>query len=58
MQKINHIMNTMLAIYAKKEFSTDDKYYEVKDHYHYIGKYWVTAYSVCNLIFKKPKKFL
>ena len=39
MQKINHIMNTMLAIYAKKEFSTDDKYYEVKDHYHYIGKF-------------------
>ena len=38
MQKINHIMNTMLAIYAKKEFSTDDKYYEVKDHYHYNMK--------------------
>ena len=50
-QKVCHI--------SKKSFSTDDnnkKYYKVKDHCHYTGKYRGAAYDICNLRYKIPKE--
>ena len=45
------------VIYAKKEFNADDtKYYKVKDHCHYTGKYRGAAYDICNIRCKTPKK--
>ena len=44
---------------CKKEFSTDGndkKYYKVRDHYHYTGKYRVTAHNIWNLRYKTPKE--
>ena len=44
---------------CEKESSTDDndkKYYKVKDHCHYTGKYRGADYSVCNLRYKSPKE--
>ena len=37
---------------CKKGFSTDGgnkKYFKVKDHCHYTGKYRGVAYDICNL---------
>ena len=39
---------------CKKTFSTDDskkKYFKVKDHCHYTGKYRGPANDICNLIY-------
>ena len=43
---------------CKKKFSTDDnkKYYKVRDHCHYTGKYRGAAHDICNLIYKIPKE--
>ena len=51
-QKVFHIY--------KKEFSTDNedhgiafkKYYKVRDHCHYTGKYRDAAHHICNLRYK------
>ena len=46
---------------CKKRFSTDDnnkKYYKVRDHCHYTGKYSGAAHDVCNLRYKIPKEIL
>ena len=44
----------------KKEFSTDDddnkKYFKVRDHCHFIGKYGGAAHDICNLRYKTPKE--
>ena len=41
----------------KKEFNTDDKkYYKVKDHCHYTGKYRGAAHNICNLRYRIPKE--
>ena len=43
----------------QKGFSTDDdkkKYFKVKDHCHYTGKYRVAAHNICNLRYKTPKE--
>ena len=51
MQKVCHI--------CKRIFSTDynnKKYYKVKDHCHYTGKYIGAAYDICNLRYKIPKE--
>ena len=41
---------------CKKEFSSNDKkYYKVRDHCHYTGKYRGAAH---NLRYKAPKKFM
>ena len=43
---------------CKKKFSTDDKnkkYYKVRDHCHYTGKYRGAADDICNLRYKTPK---
>ena len=48
-QKVCHI--------CKKGFSTDDsnkKYFKVKYHCHYTGKYVGPAPSICNLKYKTP----
>ena len=43
---------------CKKVFSTDDddnkKYYKVRDHCHYTGKYRGAAHDICNLRYKTP----
>ena len=49
---------------CKKGFSTDDengiafnkKYFKVKDHCHYTGKYSGAVHSTCNLRYKTPKE--
>ena len=42
---------------CKKEFDTNDKkYYKVKDHCHYTGKYRDAAHNICNLRYKIPKE--
>ena len=46
---------------CKKRFSTDDnnkKYYKVRDHCHYTGKYRGAAHDICNLRYKIPKEIL
>ena len=45
-------------LYMQKKASTDDdnkKYYKVRDHCHYTGKYRRAAYDICNLRYKTPK---
>ena len=44
---------------CRKEFNTDDsdkKYYKVKDHCHYTGKYRGAAHDICNLRYKIAKE--
>ena len=42
---------------CKKEFDANDKkYYKVKDHCHYTGKYISAAHNICNLRYKIPKE--
>ena len=46
---------------CRKKFSTDDnnkKYYKVRDHCHYTGKYRGAAHDICNLRYKILKGFL
>ena len=33
---------------CEKEFNTDKKYYKVRDHCHYTGKFKGAAHSICN----------
>ena len=50
-QKVCHV--------CKKEFSTDNndkKYYKVRDHCHYAGKYRDAAHNICNLRCKASKE--
>ena len=44
---------------CKKRFSIDGgkkKYFKVKDHCHYTGKYRGIAHDICNLRYKIPKE--
>ena len=44
---------------CKKRFSNDDdnkKYYKVRDHCHYTGKYRGAAHSICHLRYKTSKE--
>ena len=44
---------------CKKKFSTNEdykKYFKVKDHCHYTGKYRGAAHDICNLRYKIPKE--
>ena len=47
---------------CKKAFGTDNddnkKYYKVRDHCHYTGKYRGAADDICNLKCKHQKKLL
>ena len=55
-EKEIHCKQKML--YMQKKFSTDKdnkKYFKVKDHCHYTGKYRGAAYDICNLRYKIPK---
>ena len=36
----------------------DKKYCKVRDHCHYTGEYRGAPYSICNLKYSVPKKFL
>ena len=56
-----HEQNTCYT--CKKQFSTDDsneitfkKYYKVRDHCHFTGKYRGAAHNACNLRYKTPKE--
>ena len=37
---------------------TIKKYYKVRDHFHYTGKYRGAAHDICNLRYKIPKEIL
>ena len=45
---------------CKKGFSIDDdnnkKYYKVREHFHYTGKYRRVAHDFCDLRYKTPKE--
>ena len=42
---------------CKKECCTNDKkYYKVRDHCHFTGKYGSAAHDTCNLRYKTPKE--
>ena len=56
-KKIHHEQN--VCYICKKKFSTDDdykKYFKVRDHCHYTGKYRGAAYDICNLKYKTSKE--
>ena len=51
----------LIGYICKKGFSTDDdddnkKYFKVKDHCHYAGKYRGAAHDFFNLRYKIPKE--
>ena len=49
--------NQKVCYMCKKELSTDDKkYYKVRGHSNYTGKYIGAARNICNLRHKAPKK--
>ena len=55
-QNANHIMNKKTAIYSKRNLVLMIKYYGVRDHCHYTGKYRGAAHNICNLRYNTPKK--
>ena len=57
-EKIYHNEQEICYI-CKKEFDKNNKkYYKVRDHCHYTGKYRGAAHVVCNLRYKIPKEIL
>ena len=62
---INYEKNEMIPltkeekkIHREQKFVDDDnkKYFKVKDHCHYTGKYRGAAHDICNLRYRIPKK--
>ena len=52
-----HYNEQEICYICKKEFNKDNKkYYKVRDHCHYTGKYRVVAHNICNLRYKIPKE--
>ena len=49
-QKVCHIHKKDLVLMM------DKKYFKVKDHCHYTGKYRGAAHDICNLRYKIPKQ--
>ena len=41
-----------------KRFPSDKKYWKVRDHYHYTGKYGGASHSIYNLKFNVPNEIL
>ena len=41
---------------CEKKFNTDKKYWKVRDHCHYTGKFRGVAHSICNLRYKTPRE--
>ena len=55
-EKIYHNEQEICYI-CKKEFDKNNKkYYKVRDHCHYTGKYRGAAHVICNLRYKIPKE--
>ena len=54
--------NTKICYICKEKFENkylkDNKHRKVRDHCHYTGEYRGAAYSICNLKYNLPKKFL
>ena len=52
------IVGKKFVIYAKRLSTNDNnkKYYKVRDHCHYTGKYRGAAHDICNLRYKTPKE--
>ena len=50
------------VIFVKKNLKINiwkiKKYYKVRDHCHYTGKYRGSGHSICNLKYSVPKKIL
>ena len=56
MKKKSLMKSKKVCYICKKEFSTDNKYREVRDYCHYTGIFRGAAYNNCNLIHKIPKE--
>ena len=50
-EKMDNKQKVCYICKKKKRFSTDDgkKYFKLKDHCHYNGKYRGAAHNICNL---------
>ena len=59
-KEVNKIHRKQKVCYiCKKRFSTEDdnrKYYKVRHHCHYTGRYRGAAHNICNLRYKTPKE--
>ena len=55
----SHQDATVCYIYGRsflKQFAKNKTYQNVRDHFHFTGKYRGTAHSICNLIFNVPNE--
>ena len=48
--------NQKVCYIFSKNFSTNKKYCNVRDHCHYTGQYRGAAHSICNLRYQIPKE--
>ena len=56
MKKINHIIHKKSHMQIKFSIDYDDsKYYKVRDHCNFTGKYRDAAHNICTLRYKIPK---
>ena len=55
-EKIYHNEHEICYICKKESDKNNKKYYKVRDHCHYTGKYRGAAYDICNLKYKIPKE--
>ena len=50
------LLEQKVCYICEKTFSADDKkYYKVKNHCHYTGKYRGAAHDICNLRYNTPR---
>ena len=48
-------MSKKFVLYAKKNDDGNKKYFKLKDHCNYTGKYRGAAHDICNLKYKTLK---
>ena len=59
-EEVKTYLEQNVCYLCKKGFSTDDddnkKYFEVRGHCHYTGKYRGSAHDICNIRYKIAKE--